>query len=71
MFILLPSALGGIKSSRRGNRIETGKNLNPVQKIWGEVGTFGGNSPPPPKMPRINTADRSAQSRQLSAAPYV
>jgi hypothetical protein len=55
VFILLPSALGGggIKSSWRGNRIETGKNLNPVQKIWGEVGTFGGNFPP--KMPRINT----------------
>jgi hypothetical protein len=45
---------GGIKSSWRGNRIETGKNLNPVQKIWGgEVGTFGGKFPP--KMPRINT----------------
>jgi hypothetical protein len=47
VFILLPSALGGIKSSWRGNRIETGKNLNPVQKIWGgEVGTLGGGFPP-------------------------
>jgi hypothetical protein len=57
VFILLPSALGGggIKSSWRGNRIETGKNLNPVQKILGEVGTLGGGISPQ-KMPRINIA---------------
>jgi hypothetical protein len=56
VFILLPSALGGIKSSWRGNRIETGKNLNPVQKIWGggKLELLGEISPPP-KMPRINT----------------
>jgi hypothetical protein len=45
-----PRHLGGIKSSWRGNRIETGKNLNPVQTTWGGgVGTFGGKFPPPPK----------------------
>jgi hypothetical protein len=56
VFILLPSTLGGIKSSSRRNRIETGKNLNPVQKIWGEKLELlgrGGNFPP--KMPRVNT----------------
>jgi hypothetical protein len=47
VFILHHSAVGGIKSSCRGNRIETGKNLNPVQKIWvrGD-GTLGGGIPP-------------------------
>jgi hypothetical protein len=47
VFILHHSAVGGIKSSWRGNRIETGKNLNPVQKILGGRWNFWGKFPPP------------------------
>jgi hypothetical protein len=49
VFILLPSALGGIKSSWRGNCIETSKNLNPVQKtFWGKL-ELGGREFSSPK----------------------
>jgi hypothetical protein len=54
VFILHHLALGGIKSSWRGNRIETGKNLNPVKKILRGSWNFWGKISPQ-KMPRINT----------------
>jgi hypothetical protein len=52
VFILHHSAVGGGGNcSWRGNRIETGKNLNPVQNFFfwggGKMELLGGNYPPP------------------------
>jgi hypothetical protein len=63
VFILHHSALGGTKSSWRGNRIETGKNLNPVQKILVGKLELLGEKFPPQKMPRINTGYKTLQIR--------
>jgi hypothetical protein len=40
------------KKKGKGKKIETGKNLNPVQKIFWGSWNFWGEFPPPPKKKR-------------------
>jgi hypothetical protein len=66
VFILHHSAVGGELRVLGGeNRIETGKNLNPVQKMGGRW-NFGGKFPPQTPPPKI-LHRRAAAAGELSA----
>jgi hypothetical protein len=45
MVTLIHTEYAKRKEKGKGKKIKTGKNLNPVQKFWEEVKTFGGEIP--------------------------